>query len=112
MHIRAYLFMMAAGILIPVILFSGIALNMLQNAERDAALGALGETANSVALRVERELYSAEAALQVLAASPSLARHDYAAFYEEAKVTNRGSVSWALIMSRWAVCCWPRMASN
>ena len=69
MHIRAYLFMMAAGILVPIILFSGIALNLLQNAERDAALGSLGQTANSVAMRVERELYSAEAALKVLAAS-------------------------------------------
>ncbi|MEB0139542.1 MULTISPECIES: hypothetical protein [unclassified Undibacterium] len=48
-----------------------MALNLLQNAERDAALGSLGETANSVALRVERELYSAEAALKVLAVSPS-----------------------------------------
>ena len=100
MHIRAYLFMMAAGILIPVILFSGIALNMLQNAERDAALGALSETANSIALRVEREMYSAEAALKVLAASPSLARRDYAAFYDEAKVTNRDQLIWSVLLDK------------
>ena len=100
MHIRTYLFMMAAGILIPVILFSGLALNMLQDAERAAALKALGETANSIALRIERDLYGAEAALMVLAASPSLARQDYAAFYEEAKVTNRGDLIWNVLLAK------------
>lgn len=98
MHIRAYLFMMAAGILIPVILFSGLALNLLQDAERDAALAALGETANSVALRVERDLYSAEASLKVLAASPSLARRDYPAFYNEAQVTKRSNTVWTVML--------------
>jgi signal transduction histidine kinase/CheY-like chemotaxis protein len=94
MHIRAYLFMMAAGILIPVILFSGLALNMLRNAEKDAALNALGATANGVALQVERELYTAEAALKVLAASPSLAARDYKTYYDEAKVINSGPTGW------------------
>ncbi|MES2015500.1 MAG: ATP-binding protein [Pseudomonadota bacterium] len=68
MHIRAYLFLMAAAILIPVVLFSGLALNLLQNAERQAALHALAETANNVALRVERELYGAQATLRMQAA--------------------------------------------
>jgi signal transduction histidine kinase/CheY-like chemotaxis protein len=98
MHIRAYLFMMAAGILIPVILFSGLALNMLQNAERDAALNALGQSANGVALRVERELYSAEAALKVLAASPSLARQDYRAYYDEARVSSQAPTMWSVLL--------------
>lgn len=98
MHIRAYLLLMAAGILIPVILFSGIALNMLQESERGAALGALNETVNSVALRVERDLYSAEASLKVLAASPSLARQDYRAFYNEAQVTRTANTVWTVML--------------
>ncbi len=98
MHIRAYLFLMAAGILIPVVLFSGVALRMLQDAEREAALGALGETANGVALRVDRELYSATAALQVLAASPSLQRGDLRAFYQEATTSNRAATVWLVLM--------------
>lgn len=98
MHIRAYLFMMAAGILIPVILFSGLALSMLQESEKDAALSGLSETANVVAQRVDRELYSAEAALRVLAASPSLARHDYQTFYREASITNRGMTAWSVLL--------------
>ncbi|MES2759354.1 MAG: ATP-binding protein [Pseudomonadota bacterium] len=97
MHIRAYLFLMAAGILIPVIVFSGLALNMLQNAEKAAALRGLNETARSVALLVDRELYSAEAALKVLAASPALAQGDMAAFYRQAKTAGRGATGWTFL---------------
>ncbi|MES2899864.1 MAG: ATP-binding protein [Pseudomonadota bacterium] len=100
MHIRAYLFLMAAGILVPVIGFSGLALGMLQDAEKTAALRALSEMANGVVLRVDRELYSAEAGLKVLAASPSLARRDFPAFYREAKVTNSGSTGWNALVDR------------
>ncbi len=98
MHIRAYLFMMAAGILIPVVLFSGLSLSMLQDAEKDAALGGLSEIAHGVAQRVDRELYSAEAALKVLAASPSLATRDYKTYYDEAKVTNHGVTGWNVLV--------------
>lgn len=98
MRIRAYLFLMAAGILVPVIVFSGLALNMLQNAEREAALRGLTERANSMALLVDRELFSADAALRVLASSPSLAAGDLAAFYDQARSANRGSTGWTLLL--------------
>ena len=100
MQIRAYLFMMAAGILIPVVLFSGLALSMLEKSGRDAALGALNETANALAQRVDRELYSAEAALTVLSASPSLAAQDYKAYYDQAKVTNGGNTVWHVLLDQ------------
>ncbi|NHZ93014.1 response regulator [Massilia sp. CCM 8733] len=97
MHIRAYLFLMAAGILVPVIVFAGLALGMLQNAERDAALRGLKETTNSIALLVDRELYSAEAGLRVLGGSPSLAEGDLKAFYAQARRANRGSTGWTVL---------------
>ena len=84
MHIRTYLFLLAAGILLPVILLSSLALGMLQNAQKDAALGGLSASADGVALLVDRELYSAEAGLRVLAASPSLAARDLRAFHAQA----------------------------
>ena len=84
MKIRAYLFMMAAGILVPVVLFSGLALGMLHEAEHVAALRGLRETASNIGLLVDRELYSAEAALKVLAASPSLEAGDLQGFYRQA----------------------------
>jgi signal transduction histidine kinase/CheY-like chemotaxis protein len=98
MHIRAYLFTLAAGILLPVVLFSGIALRMLQHAEKEAALGGLAETANGVALLVDRELYSAQAALRVLAASPSLAARDYAAYYQQARHAHGADQGWSLLV--------------
>jgi hypothetical protein len=100
MQIRSYLFLMAAGILVPVIIASGLALNMLQDAEKAAALRGLNEAARGVSLMVDRELYSAEAALQVLAASPALARHDLPAFYREAKTASRGATGWTLLLDR------------
>ncbi len=100
MHIRAYLFLMAAGILVPVIGFSGLALGMLQEAEKEAALGALSEAAKGIALRVDRELYSAEYALKVLAASSSLANKNFQAFHQEAKVTNVGQTEWNALVDR------------
>ncbi|WP_426207805.1 ATP-binding protein [Massilia sp. TWP1-3-3] len=98
MHIRAYLLILAAGILIPALLLSGLAFRMLQQAEQRAALGALGESANGVALLVDRELYSAEAALRVLAASPSLAARDDRAYYEQAKRVHAGDDGWSLLL--------------
>jgi signal transduction histidine kinase/ActR/RegA family two-component response regulator len=100
MQIRAYLFLMAAGILVPVMVFSGLALNMLQDAEKAAALRGLSETARGVALMVDRELYSSESALKVLAASPALARGDMAQFYKEAQTADRGATSWTFVQDR------------
>jgi signal transduction histidine kinase/ActR/RegA family two-component response regulator len=100
MQIRAYLFLMAAGILVPVMVFSGLALNMLQDAEKAAALRGLSETAHGVALMVDRELYRSESALKVLAASPALARGDMAQFYKEAKTADRGATSWTFVQDR------------
>jgi signal transduction histidine kinase/ActR/RegA family two-component response regulator len=100
MQIRTYLFLMAVGILIPVITFSGLALTMLQNAEKTAALRGMGETARGVALLIDRELYSAEAALRVLGSSPSLAGGDLRAFYQQATTANRGPGGWSLLLDR------------
>ena len=98
MHIRAYLFLLALGILLPAMLLSSLALRMLQNAEKEAALGSLGQTANNVALLVDRELYSAQAALRVLAASPSLAARDYRAFYAQARQVHVGGNGWSVLL--------------
>jgi signal transduction histidine kinase/CheY-like chemotaxis protein len=100
MQIRAYLFLMAAGILVPVMVFSGLALDMLRNAEKAAALRGLNEQAHSIGLMVDRELASAQAALQVLAVSPSLAGGKMAAFYDEAKTANRGATGWSVLLDK------------
>ncbi|MEJ7805862.1 MAG: cache domain-containing protein [Telluria sp.] len=97
MHIRAYLFLLALGILLPTMLLSGLSLRMQHHAQQSAALGALGQSANSVALLVDRELYSAEAALRVLAASPSLPAREYRAFYTQARHVHAGEEGWSAL---------------
>src|SRR3569623_268155 len=97
MKIRAFLVLMAAAILIPVLLFSTVALKMLQNAERTAAIAALHETARATALAIDRELKSSEAALRVLGASPTLAEGDLKRFYEQAKTADLGNNAWTVL---------------
>lgn len=98
MHIRTYLYLMAAAILLPVVLLSGLALRMLQQAEREAALATLAETANSFALLVDRELYSAEAGLKALGASPSLAAGDFASLHAQARSIESGPTAWHVVL--------------
>jgi signal transduction histidine kinase/ActR/RegA family two-component response regulator len=90
MRIRAYLLIMIGAIILPISLFAAIALQTLLRSERESALQALSQSASATALVVDRELSSAEAALQVLARSPHLARGDMAGFYEHAKSADRG----------------------
>ena len=91
MKVRAYLLMTAAAILVPIVIFSAVALQMLLESERRAALRSLEETARATALLVDRELSSAESALRVLALSPHLASGDMVRFYAHAKTADRGN---------------------
>lgn len=98
MRIRAYLLLMAIAILVPVTVVSTIALRMLQDAELATALQRLHESANGVSLLLDRDLYSAEAALRVLGASASLANGDLKTFYAKAKVADRGPHAWTVLV--------------
>ncbi|WP_312518588.1 ATP-binding protein [Massilia sp.] len=90
MKIRTYLLLMIGAIIVPVFLLAAIALRTLLQAEREAALHTLSETASATALLVDRELGSAEAALRVLARSPHLATGDMQGFYRHATSADRG----------------------
>lgn len=90
MKIRTYLLLVGVAISVPIVIFSAIALNMLLESERRAALRSLNEMARATALVVERELGSAEAALRVLALSPHLTAGESRSFYNHAKAADRG----------------------
>jgi signal transduction histidine kinase/ActR/RegA family two-component response regulator len=98
MQIRAYLYLMAAAILVPVVLFAGFALRLLDGAETDLARTRVAAAAQRVALLVDAEHRATEAALRVLAASPSLARGDLESFYDEARAAASGHDSWCVLM--------------
>lgn len=97
MKARAYLAVMALAVLIPIVLFSTIALSMLLQAERDAALRSLQETSRAAALAVEQELGMAEARAKFLASSESLLRGDLQAFHQRASNTNHDGTSWTVL---------------
>lgn len=97
MKARAYLAVMALAVLVPIVLFSAIALAMLMQAERDAALRSLQETARATTLAVDRELSIAEARLKVMASANSLVAGDLEAFHERAILANKGSKSWTVL---------------
>lgn len=94
---RAYLAVMALAVLVPIILFSAIALSMLMQAERQAALRSLKETARATTLAVDRELSIAEARARVLASATSLVDGNLKAFHERATFANKGSKSWTVL---------------
>lgn len=97
MKARAYLALMALAVLVPIILFSAIALSMLMQAEREAALRSLMETARATTLAVDRELSISEARLKVLASAASLAQGDLEAFHARAVVANAGTKAWTVL---------------
>ena len=88
---------MAAAILLPVVLLSAFALNVLLNAEREAARRGVLETTRLISLAVDQELASAESALRVLAGSAYLAAGDLANLYRQAMNARTNSDSWILL---------------
>jgi len=100
LKIRTYLTLTAMAVLVPVIVFAALALNMLLDAERQAALRAVHETARATALSVDRELAAAEARLRALATSRYLAGGDLAGFHRQAKGLMRDDNEWIVLFDR------------
>lgn len=97
MKARAYLAVMALAVLVPIVLFSTIALSMLLQAERDAALRSLQEISRAAALAVEQELSMAESRARFLASADSLAKGDLRAFHQRASNVNQDGASWTVL---------------
>lgn len=100
LKIRTYLVLMAVAILLPVVVFSTVALQMLRDGEREAALRGLQETARATALTVDRELASSVTALELLARSPHLESGDLQAFYKQAALLNKRPTSWTVLLDK------------
>jgi signal transduction histidine kinase/CheY-like chemotaxis protein len=98
MKIRAYLTLMVAAILIPVIVFSTISLNMLLKSEREAALKGVRETARISLVSIDRELSNAQSAVRMLATSPYLASGDLAGFHQQARFADKTGATWTVLL--------------
>ncbi len=97
MKIRAYLALMVAAILIPVILFSTLSLNMLLKSEREAALKGVRETARISLVSIDRELTNTQSAVRMLATSPYLADGDLAGFYQQARFADKAGATFTAL---------------
>ena len=97
LKIRTHLVLMAAAILLPVVIFSSVALHLLRSGEREAALRGLHETARATALIVDRELASSLASLELLARSSYLESGDLPGFYKQAELLKRAH-SWTVLV--------------
>ncbi|MFP5390679.1 MAG: ATP-binding protein [Gammaproteobacteria bacterium] len=98
MKIRAYLALMVAAVLIPVILFSTLSLNTLLKSQREAALKGVRETARISLVSIDRELTNTESAVRMLATSPYLASGDLEAFYRIAKYSDKDGATWTALI--------------
>lgn len=98
MRLRVYLSMVVTAVLIPVIIFSALALKMLLDDERDTALSRVTESTRVTALIVDRELGRAEASLEALATSRDLANGNLEAFYRQAAAATGRSDAWTVLL--------------
>ena len=98
MKIRAYLALMVAAILVPIIVFLTISLNMLLKAEREAALKGVREIARTALVSVDRELTNTESAVRMLATSNHLARGDFDQFYDKARYADKIGATWTALL--------------
>lgn len=97
MKVRSYLLLMALATLIPVIIFSTVAIGQLLEAERSAALRSMRETVNAITLAIDAELSSAEAALAVLAQSDAIKSGNPGLAYQQAEAVGRGPDEWTVL---------------
>ena len=100
MRIRTQLFLMAAAVLIPVVLASGIAIEKIRDGEREAAMRGLTETVRATALIVDREVQGSLSALKALGNSENLDMRDFKAFYRQAAALNQMPDVWTLLLDR------------
>ena len=100
MRIRTQLFLMAAAVLIPVVLASGIAIEKIRDGEREAAMRGLRETVRATALIVDREVQGSLSGLKALGNSENLDTRDFKAFYRQAAALNQMPNVWTLLLDR------------
>jgi signal transduction histidine kinase/ActR/RegA family two-component response regulator len=89
MKVRSYLALMALAILVPVVLFSALALDMLLSAERESQLQRMRELAGRMSLAADQRLNTAIATAHTLAASASLLQGNFKEFHQQALEANK-----------------------
>jgi signal transduction histidine kinase/ActR/RegA family two-component response regulator len=97
MKLRTHYLWLAFSIVLPVVLFSSIALKMLLSAHRDAAIKRMEETARATALVIDADINRAQSVLRILATSNTLATGDMRRFHQQASIANAGPGAWVIL---------------
>ncbi len=92
--LRQVLWGLVLALTLPAILVAGAGLYSSYRAEQQSMDLRLRETTRALASSLEREIGKTEAALRILALSPSLRSGDFAGFYEQAKQADLAAPSW------------------
>ncbi|NEX59592.1 ATP-binding protein [Noviherbaspirillum galbum] len=90
MKIRTYLALMAGTVLVPILVFSAFALDMLVDDERQAAVRSMHELARATSLAVDGEMTRLDGVVRALATSRLLAAENFREFYGQAVAANVG----------------------
>lgn len=90
---------MAAAVLVPVIGSASIAVHLLAQAERNAALGGLHKTAAATILAIDRDILEADAALRTLVSTPAALTGDAQSLHAAATAVNGADErTWTVIV--------------
>ena len=92
--LKLYLFGLAIGILLPIVLFTGVVLARLAVEERAELESRVAQDARALAASLDREMVASIRALEALGESDRLDRGDLVAFEEEARRVLRTEPSW------------------
>ncbi|NUB09674.1 PAS domain S-box protein [Azospirillum sp. Vi22] len=97
MTLRGYLLRLVLVTLVPMLLLGGMLIGWLVQQQRDAVENNMSDTAEALALIVDRELEATIEALRALSRTDALAADDPAGFYERATLALTQHPSWTNI---------------
>jgi signal transduction histidine kinase len=98
--IRGHLVLLVLAVVVPLVLFALVTVGFVLWLERRTGEDRVLDAARTVALALDREFASAEAALRVLATSMVLRQGDLLRFREQALVARTSDEAWILLFDR------------
>lgn len=90
MKVRSYLATLVTAVMVPVVVFSALAVKAMIESEREAVQQSMRELARASAMAMDQDLVYAAATVRTLATSNRLANEDFPAFYSQTKAAGGG----------------------
>ncbi len=99
MRIRYFIALMVTAIMLPLLVASATAIHRIWQEEHKSAMATLLNTADALALQVDKDLAASISAMQSLSASEHLVTGNLEAFYRQAKAINRTPDTWSALLN-------------